>query len=123
MFLHDEGLRVGEMTALLWKDVDLDKRMITIRDNKGSKDFRAVPLTTRATRMLSAHQNGEAKSDLVALYPHSERNLRDRLEIAASEAIIRHVHPHIFRHTFATELVDEGVPLETIQKLIYNTFY
>jgi len=59
MFLHDEGLRVGEMTALLWKDVDLDKRMITIRDNKGSNDFCIVPLTTRATRMLrGAHQNG-----------------------------------------------------------------
>ena len=118
MFLHDTGLRVGEMTALLWKDVDLDERMITVRDNKGSKDFRTVPLTTRATQILKTHQNGEAKSNLVALYPHSERNLRDRLEIAASEANIRHVHPHIFRHTFATELVDEGVPLETIQKLL-----
>ena len=57
MFLH-EGLRVGEMTALLWKDVDLDKRIITQRDNKGSNDLRTVPLTTRATRMLRAHQNG-----------------------------------------------------------------
>ena len=58
MFLHDEGLRVGEMTALLWKDVNLDKRIITQRDNKGSNDLRTVPLTTRATRMLRAHQNG-----------------------------------------------------------------
>lgn len=58
MFLHDQGLRVGEMTALLWKDVDLDKRIITQRDNKGSNDLRTVPLTTRATRMLRAHQNG-----------------------------------------------------------------
>ena len=58
MFLHDEGLRVGEMTALLWKDVDIDKRIITQRDNKGSNDLRTVPLTTRATRMLRAHQNG-----------------------------------------------------------------
>jgi len=58
MFLHDEGLRVGEMTALLWKDVDLDKRIITQRDNKGSNDLRTVHLTTRATRMLRAHQNG-----------------------------------------------------------------
>ena len=58
MFLHDEGLRVGEMTALLWKDVDLDKRIITQRDNKGSNKLRTVPLTTRATRMLRAHQNG-----------------------------------------------------------------
>ena len=58
MFLHDEGLRVGEMTALLRKDVNLDKRIITQRDNKGSNDLRTVPLTTRATRMLRAHQNG-----------------------------------------------------------------
>ena len=58
MFLHDEGLRVGEMTALLWKDVDLDKRIITQRDNKGSNKLRTVPLTTRATRMLRARQNG-----------------------------------------------------------------
>ena len=58
MFLHDEGLRVGEMTALLWKDVNLDKRIITQRDNKGSNDLRTVPLTTKATRMLRVHQNG-----------------------------------------------------------------
>ena len=74
MFLHDEGLRVGEMTALLWKDVDLDKRMITIRDNRGSNDFCTLPLTTRATRMLRAHQKGEAKSDLVAQYFLSSGN-------------------------------------------------
>ena len=57
MFLHDTGLRVGEMTALLWKDVDLDKRMITIRDNKGYNDFCTVLLTIRSTRMLRPHQN------------------------------------------------------------------
>ena len=118
MFLHDTGLRVSEMTALLWKDVDLDRRIILIRNNKGSKDFRAVPLTNRTTRILTDHQDAIVKSDLVELYPRLERNLRDQLGIAASKAKIRHVHPHIFRHTFATELVDEGVPLETIQKLL-----
>jgi integrase len=118
MFLHDTGLRVSEMTALLWKDVDLDRRIILIRNNKGSKDFRTVPLTNRATRILSDHQDAMVKSDLGELYPRLERNLRDQLGIAASKAKIRHVHPHIFRHTFTTELVDEGVPLETIQKLL-----
>ena len=118
MFLHDTGLRVSEMTALLWKDVDLDRRIILIRNNKGSKDFRTVPLTKRATKILSDHQDAMVKSDFVELYPRLERNLRDQLGIAASKAKIRHVHPHIFRHTFATELVDEGVPLETIQKLL-----
>ena len=40
------------------------------------------------------------------------------MEKAAKKANIRHFHPHILRHTYATELVDEGVPLEIIQKLL-----
>ena len=117
-FLQDTGLRMGELIRLEWGDVDLRERVIIIRDNKGSKEFRSVPLTSRAVEILANHRREDEGSARVSLYPHSPRTLRERLEQAAKRAGIRHVHPHIFRHTFATELVDEGVPLETIQKLL-----
>ena len=117
MFLHDTGLRIGEMNTLLWSDVDLERRIIVVRDNKGSKDFRTVPLTRRATTILCDHKKNSTGRD-VCLYPRTERTLRDHVERASMNAGIRRVHPHILRHTFATELVDEGVPLETIQKLL-----
>ena len=118
VFLQDTGLRMSELTDLRWKDVDLEQRLIIIRNNKGSGTFRTVPLTTRAAKIVQQKSAAATGEDQVNLYERSERNLRDRLKAASARAGIRHVHPHMLRHTFATELVDEGVPLETIQKLL-----
>ena len=64
MFLHDTGLRIGEMNSLLWSDVDLQGRVIVVRDNKGSKDFRTVPLTRRATAILYDHKKNSTGRDV-----------------------------------------------------------
>ena len=118
VFLQDTGLRMSEFMDLQWKDVDLEHKLIIIRNNKGSGYFRSIPLTQRATEVLVTHEDNTGREDLVGLYAKSERYFRERLKIASARAKIRHVYPHILRHTFATELVDEGVPLETIQKLL-----
>ena len=118
VFLQDTGLRISELTELRWQDVDLEHKLIIIRNNKGTGYFRSIPLTQRATEVLVTHGDNTGREDLVGLYAKSERYLRERLKLASARAKIRHVYPHILRHTFATELVDEGVPLETIQKLL-----
>ena len=118
-FLHDTGLRIRELANLHWQDVDLPRGLITIRENKSTKLFRTIPLTQRSIAVLREHQSeAKALNGPVHLYPYSDRTLREELGKASLRAGIRHVHPHLFRHTFATELIDEGVPVETIQKLL-----
>ncbi len=119
IFLHDTGLRIREFRNMRWQDVDLQRSLIIVRENKSTKLFRAIPLTQRTKSVLREHEAATNRGgELVDLYPHSDRTLRQELKTAALRAGIRHVHPHIFRHTFATELIDEGVPVETIQKLL-----
>ena len=117
--LHDTGLRVRELRHLRWSDVDTRLALLTIRDNKSTNLFRTIPLTGRSTDVLREHESRRAfLASRVDLYPFSDRTLREECGKAARRAGIRHVHPHLFRHTFATELIDEGVPVETIQKLL-----
>ena len=111
VFLQDTGLCMSEFTDLRWKDVDIGQKLIIIRNNKGSGNFRSIPLTLRAVEILQAHRIQTTEKDRINLYEKSGRNLRDRLKVASARAGICHVHPHVLRHTFATELVDEGVPL------------
>ena len=52
VFAIETAMRLGEMSALLWSDVDVKKRFLTVRDSKNS-DSRHIPLSTAAIKLLS----------------------------------------------------------------------
>ena len=80
---------------------------------KGDKE-RAVLLTPTALRaahvMLATTKNGH-------LVPWSDRGLRYVLAELGDRAGV-HCHPHRFRHTLATELVEAGVPIEIVADIL-----
>lgn len=112
------GLRLSEVPALDWKDVDLDALTMIVH-GKGGKD-RVLPIherlaenlrTTPEDRQRGAvcgHQNGKKIS--YKSVPHVfDRWLKDAgLDISA----------HQLRHTFATQLLWAGRDLRTIQRLL-----
>lgn len=125
------GLRVAETVALETRDVDLDRGTVTVRHGKGDRrrvvgiDPTAGAVVERwaAARVALGVRRGAPLfctfSKGYAGDPLGTPYVRERLhEVAARAQIDKRVHPHGLRHTYAVDLMREGVPLTMIQKLL-----
>ena len=114
IFAMDTGLRWSEIEALQWEEVDL--RSATLHAGKKNYEARLIPLTARALQALEAMQTGRGGQ----IWPISGRAtmVRKRLIKAAAKAEVGHISFHHLRHTFATRLLDKGVPLNDVQRLM-----
>lgn len=115
------GIRVGELEDLCLADVDLEAGVILIRAAKGLKD-RSVYLTKRVTEAIEQYLEvrGPALSDHLFIYRHkplSKDLVRNRMKAAGKRTGVK-VTPHMLRHTFATQLVNAGAKVTTIQALL-----
>lgn len=115
------GMRRGEVEELRLEDLDLNGRKLNVRNGKGMKD-RTVFLTEIAIQALQAYLplRGEGPTDHVFLYrnqPLSKDLIHRRLK-AAGERIGVKMHAHRLRHTCATQLLNAGCPVTSIQKLL-----
>ncbi len=124
--LFSTGMRVGEVSSLRRDQVDLDGNWIRVV-GKGAKE-RLVPICSDPTR--------RALTDYVALFTDhlqptsqffqnrlrhrlSEQSIRNIVHKYARRADLRmHVTPHMFRHTIATMLLQQGVDIRQIQHLL-----
>ena len=117
LILHT-GLRKGEMFALRWVDVDLERGQIIVQDSDYAKTgFHAVDLNSAAVaalRELYANSNGRAKVCQPGCYSKSNKWLRDAIKIAGIEDL----RPHDLRHTFASRAIERGVDLPTVQECL-----
>jgi integrase/recombinase XerC len=115
------GLREGEVVALMTQDVEISERKgrVIVKNGKGEKR-REVPLNKEARRALSLWLN-EHYGGYLFISHHggdlSTRSVQRRVEEIGREAGIE-VTPHDLRHTFAKRMLDAGVPLTTISKLL-----
>jgi integrase/recombinase XerC len=127
--LYATGLRVGELVALDWIDLDLGARVLRVL-GKGGKE-RMVPFGHPAVAALEAwrHHWGSVRGAIddggepVFLHHRggrlSARSVRRVLDRAvAAAALAAGVHPHTLRHTFATHLLEGGADLRAIQELL-----
>jgi site-specific recombinase XerD len=114
------GLRLSEVAALLWRDVDMMANTIIVCDGKGGK-ARIVTMHRRLKAELlpastaPAHWAVAGKQDGSALRPgalaHIFEEWLPRLDIQGISA-------HRLRHTFATEMLRREVPLCDIQEAL-----
>jgi len=124
--MYATGLRVGEAVRLSVNDIDSRRMTILVARGKGNKQ-RLVPLSPNLLRELrlfwQTHRNP------VWLFPSRlpERHLSigavDRSCARAREraGLTRRFSTHALRHTFATELLEAGVDLFSIQKILGHT--
>lgn len=115
------GIRVSELEDLCLADVDLVAGAVLIRAAKGLKD-RSVYLTRRVTEAIEQYleMRGPALTDHLFIYRHkplSKDLVRDRMKAAGKRTGVK-VTPHMLRHTFATQLVNAGAKITTIQALL-----
>jgi integrase len=117
------GMRLGEITALEWKDVDFKRGMISV-DNKEdhhTKNYepRTIPMNDQLSEVLARHPR-RLDSPYVFARKTGEKfsKMRTSFENAVKRAGIPHVRFHDLRHTFASHLVMGGVDIRTVQELL-----
>lgn len=113
------GSRAGELTRLQWENVHMADKYMTVR-NSMSKNKKTIhkPLNTRALQAFDKLSNG---SEWVFYNANTGKNVlsfRRGFELAVERAGIGKVRIHDLRHTFASFLVKEGVPLYHVSQLL-----
>ena len=119
--LWQGGLRLGEVEELRLEDLDLAGRRLTIRRSKGLRD-RTVYLSDTAVAAVRDYLTlrGLGPTDHLFLYrnePLSKDLIRNRLQAAGKRVGVK-VYPHRLRHTCATQLLNAGCRVTSIQKFL-----
>lgn len=122
IFALNTGWRRGEVLSLTWDSVDLFEKKLTILEQKNrGKDTQ--PFNEQVLEVLKARYKVRSiRSNLVFYSTVGEeldgRNVLRAFYIAVENAKIAHCRFHDLRHTFATRLVQAGVDLYKVQKLL-----
>lgn len=124
--LFATGMRISELCALKVSDVDLDDKTILIY-GKGSKERRIQIGNEDVLRILQEYQQ-EYQQEITACgcffinhchQPLSDQSVRRIInKYAALASIEQHITPHMFRHTFATCLLESDVDIRYIQEML-----
>jgi integrase/recombinase XerC len=122
--LYGCGIRVSELAGLNLEDIDRSEGWLRVR-GKGKKE-RQVPLPGQAAQSLERYLAGRAVvRDQPAVFLNHRRG---RLTTRGISGIVKlyathltndpSVHPHSFRHAYATHLLADGADLRAIQELL-----
>ncbi|MBT2557078.1 tyrosine-type recombinase/integrase [Hymenobacter sp. ISL-91] len=123
MLAYGLGLRLGEVLALTPSDIDSQRMALYVRGGKGKKD-RDLPLPETLLQLL--REQFRQFRPLTFLFegqqpgePYSARSLQQVVKQAALRAGIRRpVTLHMFRHSYATHLLEAGTDIRIIQDLL-----
>jgi integrase/recombinase XerD len=119
--LFQTGVRVSEFVNIQVADFFFDEEMILISKAKGGKS-RYVPILPELAHELRTHLGNRRSGYLfetIHATPYSPRRIQQIVKETAAEAKIeKRVYPHLLRHSVATTLLERGMPLEQIQKLL-----
>lgn len=108
------GLRLSEQYGLLWENVSLPLRILTIPRSKNGT-MRHVPLNQAAVKALDTLRKQHPTSELVC---GGAREPRRWFEPVHKDAKVPNFSWHCLRHTFASRLVMAGVDIRTVQELL-----
>ena len=127
MTLYSTGMRCSELCHLRVEDIDKERMVVRIRQGKGGKD-REVPLSSKLHNQLRAYYRSVRRRN-GWLFPSRQTRRPDQpitqktvyyacRDAARRAGIAKAVHPHTLRHSFATELFENGAELPVIQTLL-----
>ena len=116
-FLLSSGCRISEVCALNRTDIDFDNKQCTVL-GKGNKE-RIVYIDDITVLHLKRYLNSR-KDEYEALFigKNTKRlqpgGIRYMLKKVANKAEVSNTHPHRFRRTLATSLIDHGMPIQEV---------
>ncbi len=129
--LYATGMRVSELSSLNFENLNLNENEIKVF-GKGSKE-RIVLVSERAKKFLETYiktvrnlifkEAKETPSSPVFINKTGYRLQSQSVRLAVKETVDKielpkHVTPHVFRHSFATKLLENGADLRIVQELL-----
>jgi len=138
VFAFNTGMRLNEIVNLKWKNIDFEKKVIIVGDEdfvtKG-KNQRYVPFGEEVERILQRIKNGKTTPSLILPLKNGEKNsfvfakdngmaytgdyFSKKFKRACRDAgLDEAIHFHTLRHSFASNLAQQGVSLYVIKELL-----
>lgn len=125
--LYGCGLRVSELVSLRLTDIH-EKEEFIIVTGKGNKQ-RLVPVGRTALKQINYYKKDRSllkviqDENVLFLNRRGKKLTRAMIfhiikELAAKAGIKKNIHPHTFRHSFATHLVQAGADLRAVQEML-----
>lgn len=138
LLMLETGMRIGEVLALTWNDVDLRRRSVRIEktfvrignhrksyiqnDAKSFTSNRTIPLSKNALRLLEELKIRDAYGQYIVCGEHGNplcyEAVRWQIKKACEEAGVPYYGQHVFRHTFATNCYYKGCDVKRLSKLL-----
>jgi len=123
--LYSCSLRVSELINLKWQHIDRSRMIINIIQAKGNKD-RQVGLNDKLIKLLEDYYKEYKPKEYIlnGQFPDKQLKYSDRSvgevikQLAKKSGITKGVHTHLIRHCSATHMVESGVDINLIQKLL-----
>jgi integrase/recombinase XerD len=122
LLLYSAGLRISELLNLMPADIDHDRKVIYVRNGKGSKD-RITLLSEVAYKFLQHYFALYKPLKWIFEGPdgstYSPRSVNRIVKKSARKAgVTKRISAHTLRHSFATHLLENGTDLRYIQALL-----
>lgn len=123
MTLYAGGLRLSEAAHLKIPDIDSRRMQLNIASGKGQKQ-RLVPLSPRLLKALRIYWKRHRPTEYLFPgkapdRPYAATSIQKAIKKSAAKAQIKKtVTPHVLRHSYATGLLEAGVDLLTISRLL-----
>ena len=136
------GLRIGEVCALQWNDIHLEKEMISIQktvsrvrnfdatdkktkllliDAKTKNSIREIPIHKSLVCLLRKLSVGKKETDFILTSSHKmmdPRNYYNHYQRIIKKCHIAHYNYHSLRHTFATNCIELGLDPKSLSELL-----
>ena len=135
------GLRIGEICALSWDDIDFEQQLIKVRHTvarvrcvdhsdastkliidlpKTQASVREIPISETLSEMLKRRMSTSSSSYVVSDSSGfvSPRTFDYRYHKAIEAAGITNVNYHVLRHTFATRCIEAGVDIKSLSEIL-----
>ncbi len=134
------GLRIGEICALRWKDIDFENQLIwvnqtcqrvykgknntkvVISDPKTDSSNRGVPIASNLSKKLIKERKGHDKEDFILSCKYGKviepANFRYYYKKTLKELDVEYKTFHTLRHTFATNCINVGMDVKSLSEIL-----
>ncbi|MBI5728114.1 MAG: site-specific integrase [Ignavibacteriales bacterium] len=127
-FAYYTGMRRAEIVNLAWENVDLDRKVIKVGNGNGfttkSKKERIIPICTPLESILQELFRLKSETALYVFETsrgvkyHDETLSKNFKETVRAAKISEKIHFHTLRHSFASQLVQNGVSVYVVMQLL-----